>query len=232
MASSSKDAAFIVWGIDQIPYGPVELAALIAWVRDERITADTWIFAAKERVWQRAAALPELAAFFSRATSNASPSPHPVLPAVDLQSLRRISVLAWLSDEQLERFAQFLEVISVPAGTLIAKQGEMDDTMYLLLEGKLSFCTTILGKKTTVATLGGGEFFGDISLFNHGPRAADVVAANESVLVSISSDAFERMAHEAPDVATPFLLAIGKSLSARIRDGEKAEAVRPSTPSK
>jgi hypothetical protein len=34
-------------------------------------------------------------------------------------------------------------------------------------------------------------------------------------------DHFERMAHEAPDLATPFLRAIGKTLTTRIRTGNK-----------
>ena len=54
MAASATEAGFIVWGIDQTAYGPVELPTLVAWVKDERVTADTWVYAAKNSSWQKA----------------------------------------------------------------------------------------------------------------------------------------------------------------------------------
>ena len=77
--------------------------------------------------------------------------------------------------------------------------------------------TIVAGKETTLTTLSIGDFFGDISLFDRGPRSADVVANTDATLLKISSAAFDKLAVEAPDVATPFLVAIGKTLSARIR---------------
>ena len=43
----------------------------------------------------------------------------------------------------------------------------------------------------------------------------------DSVLVKVSVAAFDKVAKEAPDLATPFLLAIGKTLTARIRADNK-----------
>ena len=46
MAAIATDTGFIVWGIDRVAYGPVELPTLVSWVKDERVTADTWVYAA------------------------------------------------------------------------------------------------------------------------------------------------------------------------------------------
>ena len=54
MASISTSADFIVWGVDQTAYGPVELPTLVSWVKDERVMADTWVFVAKNSSWQKA----------------------------------------------------------------------------------------------------------------------------------------------------------------------------------
>jgi CRP/FNR family cyclic AMP-dependent transcriptional regulator len=78
-----------------------------------------------------------------------------------------------------------------------------------------------LGKETILATLGPGEFFGDISLFDHGPRSADVVANADSVVLKISSSSIEQLSKSAPELATPFLRNIGQTLSARIRADNK-----------
>src|SRR5207247_11392959 len=93
--------------------------------------------------------------------------------------------------------------------------------MYLCLEGELLVLINVAGKETILATLTIGEFFGDISLFDQGPRSADVVANTDSTLVKISSSSIEQLAKEAPEIATPFLLAVGKTLTARIRADNK-----------
>src|SRR5882672_8078474 len=69
MASRYTGADFIVWGTDQTAHGPLELPALIAWVEDERVTADTWVFALKRGAWQKAAQLPELHRLFESPAS-------------------------------------------------------------------------------------------------------------------------------------------------------------------
>ena len=65
------------------------------------------------------------------------------------------------------------------------------------------------------------EFFGDISLFDHGPRSADVVANLNSTLLKISVEKFKNLTKEAPELATPFLTAVCKTLVARIRADNK-----------
>ena len=72
MAAIATETGFIVWGIDQTAYGPVELPTLVSWVKDERVTADTWIYAAKNSSWQKAADVPELQMFFRSKADGAS----------------------------------------------------------------------------------------------------------------------------------------------------------------
>jgi CRP-like cAMP-binding protein len=140
---------------------------------------------------------------------------------LDPRALRRIKILAGMTDGQLERFAQFVEVEKVPQWSVIVKQGDPGDTMYFILEGELRVRLNVLGKETLLATLGAGDFFGDVSLFDQGPRSADVVANSDSLVVKISAAAFDALAREAPEIATPFLRAVGRTLSARIRTDNK-----------
>jgi hypothetical protein len=223
MAAVSTDAGFIVWGIDQAAYGPVELPTLVSWVKDERVTADTWIYAAQNGSWQKAAQVPELQMFFRSKSQGASSSaPAMTTPrGLDPRALRRIKILAGMTDDQLERFAQFVEVERVPQWSVIVKQGDPGDTMYFILEGELRVRLNVMGKETLLATLGAGDFFGDVSLFDQGPRSADVVANSDSLVVKISAAAFDELAREAPEIATPFLRAVGRTLSARIRTDNK-----------
>ncbi len=219
MDSQSSDTGFIVWGIDQTPYGPVELPALVSWVKDERVTADTWIYATQGQSWQKAATVPELKLFFDR--KSGSPGAAPTGDVLDPRALRRMKVLACFTDPQLERFAKSVEVIRIPQWAVIVQQGDPGDAMYLILDGELRVRLNVMGKETILATLGTGEFFGDIALFDQGPRSADVVANKDSTLGKITVENFNQLAQESPELATPFLLAVGKTLTARIRADNK-----------
>jgi CRP-like cAMP-binding protein len=187
-------------------------------VKDDRVTADTWVFAAKESAWMKANEVPELQMFFR---SKPGANSEAAVRGVDTRALRRVKILAGMSDQQLERFAQFMEVEKVPQWSVIVKQGDCGDTMYLILQGELRVRINVAGKETILATLAVGEFFGDISLFDQGPRSADVVANTDAILVKVTSESIEQLAKEAPDTATPFLLAVGKTLTARIRADNK-----------
>jgi hypothetical protein len=218
---ASSETGYIVWGLDQTAYGPVELPGLVGWVKDERVTPDTWVYAAKNGSWQKANQVPELQMFFRNKAGAAGAISLDGVNGVDPRALRRVKILAGMTDEQLKRFADFMEVEKVPQWAVIVKQGDPGDTMYLILQGELRVRITDLGKETILATLGAGEFFGDISLFDHGPRSADVVANADSIVLKISSSAIEELSKQAPELATPFLRNIGQTLSARIRADNK-----------
>ena len=223
MASATTDASFIVWGTNRIASAPVELTTLVSWVRDERVTPETWIFVNKAGAWKRALDVDELQWFF-QVRSNRPPVSDGACEApggFDPRALRRLKLLAGMTDAQLERFAEFTEIQRVPLSATIVKQGDHGDAMYLILEGELSVRMKVGGADTILAILTAGDFFGDIALFDHGPRSADVVATASCVLLRISETAFDEIAREAPDLATPFLRALGRTLTARIRAGNK-----------
>src|SRR5438093_6378425 len=150
MATSTTDAEFFVWGIDRTAYGPVELPTLVSWVKDERVTAETWIFVGKDGVWRRATEINELQMFFRSKGDGAKGLA--TLAEVDPRTLRRVKILGGMNDEQLGRFAQYMQVEKVPQWTVIVKQGEVGDTMYLILQGELRVRMNVKGKETILAT--------------------------------------------------------------------------------
>ncbi len=229
MEAASTSVGFIVWGIDHAPYGPIELPTLVDWIKDERVTANTWIFSESQDNWQQAAQIPELQMFFRLKSSGASAAApkagrgvsEKTAFAVKPAALRRIKAFADFKEEDVEQFIRFMEVMRVAQWTQIVTQGDHGDAMFLVLEGELRVRLMIDGKEKILATLGIGEFFGEMSLFDQGPRSADVVANHDSLLLKISSDAFGNLTREAPKLASPFLLAIGRTLTARIRADNK-----------
>ncbi len=220
MASQSDSIGFKVWGADNVVYGPVELPELVNWVQGKRITADTWIFSEKDDQWSKAGQLPELRMFYRprNATLTSTSASGETVPTA---ALRRVKILADLSDEDLARFLSFMEVHTARQWAPIVHQGDHGDAMFFVLDGEVRVRLMINDKESTLVTLGPGDFFGEVALFDQGPRSADVVANSDAVLLKISHEAFGRMSDAAPDLAAPFLLGIGKTLTARIRADNK-----------
>jgi len=228
MSVENADAGYRIWAVDNVVYGPVELPTLVNWIKDERVTDTTWVFSEKDQCWRKAAHVPELRMFFkpksgpsSTPDADAGVSDDTAVFARKPGSLRRVKIFADFADDQLTRFVQFMHVQRVRQWIQIVRQGDHGDAMYLVLEGELRVRMMIGGKETILVTLGPGEFFGEISLFDSGPRSADVLANHDSLLLKISAEAFQRLINEAPDLAAPFLLAMARTLTMRIRADNK-----------
>lgn len=210
---------YFIWGIDESPYGPVPLPVLVDWVADERVAIETWIYSRDDNQWCKAGDMPELKNYFGvEVDLGALPKTRvPLSPG----SLRRIKILADLKDAQLAHLAEFLEVKEFKQYAPVINQGDAGDALYLVLAGELRARTMIGGRETILMTFSAGDFFGEMALFDHGPRSADVVANVDCALLRLSASAFERLTREAPSLATPFLQATSRTLAARIRADNK-----------
>ena len=222
MPSDETAVGYFIWATDNAAYGPIELPTLVSWIKDERVLADTWVFLERSGCWEKAEHVPELQMFFhsrptaAAAVSGAEPD-NLEAGGLSPELLRHVKILAGLNNEQLARFIRIMQVKNISQGVQLAKQGEPSDAMYLLVEGQLRLRAMIEGRETSLGTINAGEFFGEISLFDKGPRFADVIAAQDSTLLRIPAAEFEKFVYETPDLAAPFLLALGHTLTTRIR---------------
>jgi hypothetical protein len=195
---------------------------LIQWIRDERLTADQWVFAEHDNRWQKAADLPELQATLRSKPQDGVTGASPVDKGghrlgVKPAALRRMKCFASMDHRQIESFVRYMELLHCQQFSHIVHSGELGDSMYIVLEGELRALAMVDGKEVTLGTIHVGESFGEISLIDQGPRSADVVANKDSVLLKISSRAFAQVLREAPALPAPFLLALSRAVVGRVR---------------
>ena len=205
-----------IWGTDNIAYGPVEIPGLATWVKQGKVTANTWVFREKDSTWSKASDMTELKALFK---SKLPPTAAAAAGATGIQpgSLRRIKMLADVEERLLASLLTYLEVVRVaPFGTVFAK-GDHGDALFMVLEGEVRARVTIGGRETTLATMGVGECFGELAIVDQGPRSADVVANQPSVLIKVSDAALRKMFAEAPALAAPFMFALTRVIAQRVR---------------
>lgn len=215
MQSTDKSSGYCVWGRDGITYGPLPLDTLKTWIRGHRISAESWVYSAREDRWQPAREWPELIATIV-ATKAGTDKNQPRARAAEL--LRGLPLLNGLSDEQIASFTYYAEIIEVEQFTRIARKDDPGDAMFVVLEGEVRAYVFVDGRECTLGCIGPGEFVGEISLLDEGPRSAELAANVETTLLKISNARLRALLDEAPALAAPFLLALSRTVVGRIRN--------------
>jgi CRP-like cAMP-binding protein len=213
---TSTSVNYRAWGLDNIAYGPVELPGLVTWIKQGKVRADSWVFREKDNTWARASDLTELKVLFK---SKLPPAAAAAADAMGIQpgSLRRIKMLADVEERLLASLLTYLEVVKVAPFGVVVNKGDHGDSLFMVLEGEVRARVMIDGRETTLSTMGVGECFGELAIVDQGPRSADVVANQPSVLIKVSDAALRKMLAEAPALAAPFALALARVIAHRVR---------------
>lgn len=95
------------------------------------------------------------------------------------------------------------------AGETIIERGSVSNTFYVILEGSVE----IQYKGHVLATESAGDVFGELSLVDHEPASADVVATTDVKLAAISEARFQFLVQQHPF----FAISVMKVMAERIR---------------
>ncbi len=128
--------------------------------------------------------------------------------------LEEVPLLEACSHKQLRAVARITDVLELPAATTLARAGEPGNEFFLIVDG--SARVEVTARKRS--RLGPGDYFGEMSLLDGGPRSATVVAETPVRLLVINRRDFTTLLREAPGL-TQNLLA---TLSKRLRQAEAA----------
>lgn len=212
--SAASSESFKVWADDDQAYGPVDSATLISWIKDERVFPETFVQLQSDRSWCRAGNMEPLREHFpaTRATG---------LKLATATALRELSVFANLSDAALQQLAVLGECFDVDPPNLVVRTGDPCDAVYFVLSGQLRvrLIVGIVDKQDkTLCTLGAGEFFGELGMFLQSKRTADVLAESPSCLFRVSTNAFQLIVKQLPELASPVLFNIGVTMAKRIAE--------------
>ena len=126
-----------------------------------------------------------------------------------VELLRNVSLFSGLSQRQLEQVAKLADELEVPAGRRLATAGESGHELFVIVDGEARVKTP----RGRSLRLGPGEFFGEMSLIDGGPRSADVTASTPMKLLVVGHREFWALLNEAP----PLVGKIMRALSERLR---------------
>jgi len=129
-----------------------------------------------------------------------------------IDRLEDVGLLSGCSRRQLRAIARISEVIEVPAASVLARAGQPGEEFFLIMDG--SARVEVSARKRS--RLEPGQYFGEMSLLDGGPRSASVLAETPLRLLVIKRRDFTTLLKEAPEL-TQSLLA---TLSQRLRQAE------------
>jgi len=105
-----------------------------------------------------------------------------------IDALKQVPLFEGLSKKELSRVAQGTEDLELAADTVLCREGGLAREFFVLVEGNVE--VTQGGKH--VATLGAGDFLGEVALINHSPRTATVTATTTLRCFVLTSGEFRR----------------------------------------
>ena len=146
-------------------------------------------------------------------------SPHHIHS--DNALLKNFQLFAELSSEELQTLIAQSTTVTFSAGQSIITAGEAGHCMFVILRGSARVTAKSGGKDVELAVLKPGDFFGEVSLVDDGPRSADVSALESCELLCITRMTLGVLAGLQPGAAIHLLAAIGRCLVARLRAGNQ-----------
>jgi CRP/FNR family cyclic AMP-dependent transcriptional regulator len=131
-----------------------------------------------------------------------------------VEQLSKVPLFSGCSRKDLQTIARVVRDIDHPAGTVIAREGDPGVGLFVITEGMTD--VTIGGRRR--ARLGPGDFFGEISLLDGGPRTATVTSTSDVKLLGLTEWTFRGLMMEHPSIAVKTL----QAMAGRLRHATKA----------
>lgn len=88
----------------------------------------------------------------------------------------------------------------VPARSVVIREGELDDTLYVVFQGRMEVLAVVGGDLKEVAELRPGDLFGELAFLGNKRRSATVRAKSDAVILVLSSGAWKRLATDIPNI--------------------------------
>lgn len=129
-----------------------------------------------------------------------------------LEHLSKVRLFSGLNKKELELVAKASDETRATSGQVLTTEGKQGHEFFLILEGQAK----VSRDGNDLATLGPGQYFGELSLLGGGPRTATVTADSDMELLVVGQREFAGVLDEIPGVAHKLLT----TMAARLREAD------------
>ena len=125
-----------------------------------------------------------------------------------IDRLQEIPLFEGCTRSQLRAVARIADVLEVPADKVLTQSGDPGEAFFLILDGRVR--VEVSPRKRV--RLGPGEFFGEMSLLDGGPRTATVVADTDLRVLVIPRRNFSLLLSKVPELMRHLLVVLTRRL--------------------
>jgi CRP-like cAMP-binding protein len=124
-------------------------------------------------------------------------------------AIARVPLFSRLSKGELARIAQLADEVDLPVGKMLTKEGSSGREFFVLLEGSAE----VERGGQPIATMRGGDFFGEIALVTDVPRTATVTTTTPVRALVITDRDFRNLLRDSPAIQGKVLEAVASRLA-------------------
>jgi CRP-like cAMP-binding protein len=136
----------------------------------------------------------------------------PLVP-IDQEVIRKAPLFTALDDAASASLLANMVSVKIAKGTILFAEGDGGDQLYVIAEGKLKLGTSSGdGRENLLSILGPGEMFGELSLFDPGPRTSTATAVTDAKLLSLGQEKLLPWLVENPKVSLQLLASLAQRL--------------------
>lgn len=136
-----------------------------------------------------------------------------------LEMLGRSKFFEDFTLDDILKLSQFMMVYRADPGDTIIREGDTDDYMLFILEGRINIVKTDAhGERRPMTTVGPGATLGEMSMIDGEPRFATCIAIDATTFSVFARDSMVRIIMEEPHLGAKILIKLVTLLSQRLRD--------------
>jgi CRP-like cAMP-binding protein len=127
--------------------------------------------------------------------------------------LARAGLFQGVAPEAAEALAEALAYADYARGEHVFDEGEQGDTLFIVLKGKIKIGRRATdGRENMLSVMGPSDMFGELSLFDPGPRTATAVVVTDARLASLAHAALRPWIKDRPEIAEQLLRVLARRL--------------------
>jgi CRP-like cAMP-binding protein len=133
--------------------------------------------------------------------------------AIDENVVRKAPIFHGLDQAAANTLRAAMAPAKLRKGQVLFKEGDDGDNLYIITSGKIKLGTKSQdGRENLLMVLGPGDMFGDLSLFDSGPRTSTATAVTESRLLSLGQEKVMPWVREHPEASLHLLARLASRL--------------------
>ena len=130
-----------------------------------------------------------------------------------LDMLAEVPLFETMDDNERDSLCQLLETRQFGKGDTIFRAGDVGDSFYIVRSGSVQiYIENFEGEKIILRESTPGDVFGDVSMFDGGPRTATAVATEETEVLFLDKEGLLELVKKHPHAALDLLSVMGKRL--------------------